>query len=60
MANQILKVVTWNINGSHSPAKRRRCLAYLKGKNVDIAFIHPFDSIRNNEEEKRLGRKHSA
>lgn len=36
---KILKVVTWNINGSHNPVKHRRCLAYLKGKNVDVAFL---------------------
>lgn len=36
---KFIKVVTWNINGSRNPVKRRKWLSYLKSHQTDIALI---------------------
>ncbi len=42
MANRYIntvQLISWNINGSGNPVKRRKVLAYLMSINTDIAFI---------------------
>lgn len=34
-----IKYLSWNINGSGNPIKRRKVLSYLKTNKVDIALI---------------------
>lgn len=39
MGSRYINVVTWNINGCSTPAKRKKILTYLRSKNTDVAFI---------------------
>lgn len=34
-----LKLCTWNVNGVHTPVKRKKILTYLKRERVDIALL---------------------
>ena len=34
-----IRFISWNINGSQNPVKRKKCLTYLKSQQVDVAFI---------------------
>ena len=38
MAN-LVRFISWNINGSHNPAKRKKCLSYLKSQQADVALL---------------------
>ena len=38
MAN-LVKFISWNINGSHNPAKRKKCLSYLRSQQADVALL---------------------
>ena len=35
----MLKLCTWNVNGIHTPVKRRKVLTYLKREGVHIALL---------------------
>uniref|UniRef100_A0A3Q3LTK5 Endonuclease/exonuclease/phosphatase domain-containing protein n=1 Tax=Labrus bergylta TaxID=56723 RepID=A0A3Q3LTK5_9LABR len=35
----MVHLISWNINGCGSPIKRKRVLTYLKGRQVDVAFV---------------------
>lgn len=56
MANKILKVVTWNTNGSQRPIQRRRCLAFLKGKDFDINMMRQVVCYREPSKKSSLER----
>ena len=36
---KVIKIITWNINGSQNPVKRKKWLSYLKTHQTDIALI---------------------
>lgn len=39
MTGKFIKYVSWNINGTGNPVKRRKILAYLKTNQADKIFI---------------------
>ena len=39
MTLSMLKLCTWNVNGIHTPVKRRKVLTYLKREGVHIALL---------------------
>ena len=52
MTGKCIKYVSWNINGSGNPVKRRKILAYLKTNQADIIFIQ--ETHLNEGEEVRF------
>lgn len=36
---KLVRFITWNINGSHNPAKRKKCLSYLRSQQADVALL---------------------
>lgn len=34
-----IRFISWNINGSQNPLKRKKCLSYLKSQQADVALI---------------------
>lgn len=34
-----IRFISWNINGSQNPVKRKKCLSYLKSQQADVALI---------------------
>lgn len=34
-----LCLISWNVKGLNNPAKRKKCLSFLRSKNCDVAFL---------------------
>lgn len=39
MTVPLLKLCSWNVNGIHTPIKRRKVLTYLRKEGVHIALL---------------------
>lgn len=52
MTGKQVKLISWNINGSGNPAKRRKILSYLKTNQADIVFLQ--ETHLNQGEETRF------
>lgn len=47
-----MKLCTWNVNGVHTPVKRKKILTYLKRECVDIALLQ--ETHLNDSEHLKL------
>ena len=54
MQNRSLKIVSFNINGIHSPVKRAKILSKLKKDKIQIAFLQ--ESHLSDSEHAKLNR----
>uniref|UniRef100_A0A3B4UAP0 exodeoxyribonuclease III n=1 Tax=Seriola dumerili TaxID=41447 RepID=A0A3B4UAP0_SERDU len=48
-----LSLITLNTKGLNQPAKRRKCMSFLKSKNCDVAFLQ--ETHMKDQEHRRLG-----
>ena len=47
--------MSWNINGSGNPVKRRKVLSYLKTNKADIVFIQETHLNEGESEKFKIG-----
>lgn len=52
MSVQTLNLCTWNVNGVHTPVKRKKVLTYLKREGVQIALLQ--ETHLNDKEHLKL------
>ena len=50
-----LCLISWNVKGLNNPAKRKKCLSFLKSKNCDIAFLQETHLPLGEERKLRVG-----
>lgn len=55
MGSRYINIVSWNINGCSTPAKRKKILTYLKSKDTDVAFIQE-THFKNEDEALKMKR----
>ena len=48
------RFISWNINGMHSPVKRKQILTYLKGNKTDLCFLQ--ETHLDVKEHEKLGK----
>lgn len=51
---KLMKIMSWNINGSQNPIKRKKWLSYLKSHHADIALIQ--ETHMEGQEAEKLKR----